>query len=240
MRILLTNDDGIEAEGLKHLVNFAEKLGEVCVCAPKTQQSAKSMSIQIHNAYEVKKVDIFGEIEAYSIDSTPADCVRVALLGMKKQFDLVISGINCGPNLGGDIHYSGTVAAALEAAELGVKAIAVSSAFHSFDNAVKNLDRVFREIQSRRMFDFAEALNVNFPQCGEEILITRMGPAIYSDKFEFLEDGTIKPQLICLYNGTKNLELDTDAVMTGHISITPLHSDMTDSSAFEMIRKKIS
>lgn len=239
MRILLTNDDGIEAEGLKHLVNFAEKLGEVFICAPKTQQSAKSMSIQIHNPYEVKRVDIFGDIEAYSIDSTPADCVRVAVLGMKKQFDLVISGINCGPNLGGDIHYSGTVAAALEAAELGIKAIAVSSAFHAFENAVNNLDRVFHEIQSRRMLDFADVLNVNFPKCGDEILITRMGPAIYSDEFEFLEDGTIKPGLICLYDGTKNLELDTDAVMTGHISITPLHSDMTDSSAFEVIRKKI-
>ncbi len=240
MRILLTNDDGIEAEGLRHLVNFAEKFGEVCVCAPKTQQSAKSMSIQIHDAYEVKKVDIFGDIEAYSIDSTPTDCVRVAILGMKKQFDLVMSGINCGPNLGGDIHYSGTVAAALEAAKSGIKAIAVSAAFQSFDNAVRNLDRVFFEIQNRRMFDFADVLNVNFPKCGEEILITKMGPAIYSDEFEFLEDGTIRPGLICLYTGTKNLEFDTDAVMTGHISITPLRCDMTDSSAYELIRKKIS
>ncbi len=240
MRILLTNDDGIEAEGLKHLANFAKKLGEVCVCAPKTQQSAKSMSIEIHNTYEVKKVDIFGDIEAYSIDSTPADCVRVALLGMKKQFDLVISGINNGPNLGGDIHYSGTVAAAFEAAKSGIKAVAVSTAFQSFENAVNNLDRVFGEIQGRRMLDFSDVLNVNFPKCGEEILITKMGPAIYSDEFEFLEDGTIKPNLICLYNGTKNLEIDTDAVMTGHISITPLRCDMTDSFAYDLIRKKIS
>lgn len=240
MRILITNDDGIEAEGIRHLVNFAKNLGEVCVCAPKTQQSAKSMSIQIRGTYEVKKVNIFGDIEAYSVDSTPADCVRVAILGLKKKFDLVLSGINCGPNLGGDIHYSGTVGACFEAGLYGIKAMAVSAAFQSFDNAVKNLERVFDEIQRRRMFDFAEVLNVNFPECGEEILITKMGPAIYSDKFEFLEGDMIKPGLICLYNGTKNLELDTDAVMTGHISITPLRCDLTDSSAYELISKKVS
>ena len=82
MRILLTNDDGINAEGLRHLVNWAKTKGEVCVLAPKVQQSGKSQSIEIHsdNGYEVKKVDIFDGVEAYSVDSTPADCVRVAVL----------------------------------------------------------------------------------------------------------------------------------------------------------------
>lgn len=239
MRILLTNDDGINAEGLKHLVDWAKTKGEVCVFAPKTQQSAKSQSINIHGTYEVKRVDVFDGIEAYSVDSTPADCVRIAILGMKKQFDLVISGINNGPNLGGDIHYSGTVGACLEAAQSGVRAMAVSAAFNNFDNAVKNIDRAYNEILSRRMFDFAEVINVNFPEQGEEILVTKMGPAIYSDEFEFLEDGMVKPCLICLYNGTQNLELDTDAVMTGHISISPLRNDLTDSSAFDLITKKV-
>lgn len=239
MKILLTNDDGIDAEGLRHLVNWAKTKGEVCVFAPKTQQSAKSQSINIHGTYEVKKVDVFEGIEAYSVDSTPADCVRVAILGMKKQFDLVISGINNGPNLGGDIHYSGTVGACFEAAQSEVKAIAVSAAFNSFDNAVKNIDRVYEEIQSRKMFDFADVINVNFPAQGDEILVTKMGPAIYSDEFEFLEDGTVKPCLICLYKGTRNLEIDNDAVMTGHISITPLHCDLTNYAAYDIITKKI-
>lgn len=239
MRILITNDDGIEAEGLKHLVNWAKTKGEVSVFAPKTQQSAKSHSINIHGSYEVKKVDIFKGIEAYSVDSTPADCVRIAVLGMKKQFDLVLSGINCGPNLGGDIHYSGTVGACYEGAMCGIKSIAVSAAFNNFDNAVKNIDRVFNEIQSRRMFDFAEIVNVNFPEKGDEILITKMGPTIYSDEFEFLPDGTAMPKLVCLYTGTKNLELDTDAVMTGHISITPLLCDLTDNTAYNFITKKV-
>ena len=239
MRILLVNDDGINAEGLKYLVDWAKTKGEVCVFAPKVQQSGKSQSIEIHGSYEVKKVDIFDGIEAYSVDSTPADCVRIAVLGMKKKFDLVISGINCGPNLGGDIHYSGTVGACFEAAQSGIKAMAVSAAFNSFDNAVKNIDRVFNEIQSKRMFDFAEILNVNFPEKGDEILITKMGPAIYSDEFEFLENDMVKPCLVCLYKGTKNLEIDTDAVMTGHISITPLHCDLTSTAAYDILTKKV-
>ena len=240
MKILLTNDDGINAEGLKHLVKWAKTKGEVSVFAPKVQQSGKSQSIEIHgDGYEVKKVDIFDGVEAYSVDSTPADCVRIAVLGMKKKFDLVISGINCGPNLGGDIHYSGTVGACFEAAKSGMRAMAVSAPFQSFENAVKNLDRAYEEIVSRRMFDFAEIMNVNFPEKGDEILITKMGPAIYSDEFEFLEGNMVKPCLVCLYRNTKNLELDTDAVMTGHISITPLRCDLTDTTAYDIITKKL-
>ena len=239
MKILLTNDDGINAEGLRHLVKWAKTKGEVSVFAPKVQQSGKSQSIEIHEGYEVKKVDLFDGVEAYSVDSTPADCVRIAVLGMKKKFDLVISGINCGPNLGGDIHYSGTVGACFEAAKSGMRAMAVSAPFLSFDNAVKNLDRAYDEICARRMFDFAEIINLNFPEKGDEILVTKMGPAIYSDEFEFLDGDIAKPCLISLYKGTRNLELDTDAVMTGHISITPLRYDLTDEVAHDLIKRKV-
>lgn len=237
MRILLTNDDGIAAEGIAHLVEFAKNLGEVTVVAPKTQQSATSHSINIHGGgYEVKKTDLFGNIEAYSVDSTPADCVRIAILGMKKKFDLVVSGINRGHNLGADIHYSGTVGACFEGAMLGVKSLAFSAAFEDFSNAVKNLGRVYEEIKRRNMFACADILNVNFPAAGEEILLTKMGPAIYSDDFDFMPDGTAVPRLVCLYQGTADLSLDTDAVMTGHISVTPIRCDLTDETAFEKIR----
>ena len=239
MRILLTNDDGIDAEGLRLLVEWAKTKGEVAVFAPKFQQSAKSHSIEIHKCYEVKKVDVFKGVEAYSVDSTPADCVRVAILGMKEKFDLVISGINNGPNLGADIHYSGTVAACFEAAICGVRSIAFSAAFHSFENAVKNLDRTFEEIFARKMFDFCEIVNVNFPDVGDEILVTKMGPAVYSDEFEFQPDGTILPKLKCLYEGTRDLSLDTDATLTGHITMTPLRYDLTDDVAFDRIMRKV-
>ncbi len=238
MRILLTNDDGIEAEGLRYLVDFAKTLGEVCVFAPKLQQSAKSHSIEIHSAYEVKRSDIFGDVEAYSVNSTPADCVRVAILGMKKKFDLVISGVNNGPNLGGDIHYSGTVAACFEGAMLGVKSLAFSAAFNSFGNAVKNLGRAYEEILRRGLWERADIVNVNFPEEGEEMLVTRMGPAIYSDSF-VIENDMATPCLVCLYRGTRDLSLDTDAVMTGHISLTPLGYDLTNFSALTPAERKI-
>ena len=126
-----------------------------------------------------------------------------------------------------------------EFAQIVMKSIAVSACFTSFENAVKNIDRVFAEIQNKRMFDFADILNVNFPEAGDEILVTKVGSAIYSDRFEFLENDMVKPNLICLYDGSRNLELDTDAVMTGHISITPIRRDLTDRSAFELITKKV-
>ena len=239
MRILIVNDDGINAEGIRHLVNWAKTKGEVSVFAPKVQQSGKSHSIEIHNAYEVKKVDLFDGVEAYSVDSTPADCVRIATLGMKKTFDLVLSGINCGYNLGEDIHYSGTVGACFEAAKGGMKAIAISACFTSFDNAVKNLDKVFDEIQKRRMLEQTEILNVNFPEQGDEILITRTGKAIFSDDFDFLEGDMVRPRLIELYKGTKNLEIDTDATMNGYITITPLRVDSTNHAAHDIIAKKV-
>lgn len=237
MKILLTNDDGIDAEGLKYLVDWAKNIGEVCVFAPKFQQSGKSHSIEIHDCYEVKKSDIFGDIEAYSVDSTPADCVRIATLGFKKKFDIAISGINRGHNLGGDIHYSGTVGAAKEAAKSGIKAMAVSASYYSFENAVANIDRVFKEIQARKMFEKADILNVNFPEKGNKIVLTRMGPAIYTDDFEFLENDMVRPRLVCLYNNTSDPELDTDATMTGHISITPLHCDMTNFPTLDIFKK---
>ena len=119
MRILITNDDGINAKGLLPLAQWAQRLGDVTVIAPKVEQSGKSHGIEIHKAFEVKKVDFAPGIEAYSVDSTPADCVRIAILGMKKQFDLVISGINRGLNIGRDTIYSGTVGAIFEANALG-------------------------------------------------------------------------------------------------------------------------
>lgn len=239
MKILLTNDDGINAEGLRCLVDFAKTIGEVSVFAPAVEQSAKSQSIEIHNGYLCRKVDIFGgDIEAFAVHSTPADCVRVALLGMEKKFDLVISGINRGFNLGDDIHYSGTVGACFEAARFGVPALALSSYNKSFDNAVMNIGRVFGVIVKNKMFDYAKVINVNFPQVGNEIVVTKMGPAMYGDRFDMALDGTVTPNLVCYYNNTTDISLDTDATMTGHISLTPLVSNLTDERAYTLLSKQ--
>ena len=114
MRILITNDDGLYAEGLKILVEKARKYGEIVVVAPKEEQSAKSHSINIKTGIECKKVNLFEGIDSYQIDSSPADCVRYAYYGLKLDFDLVFSGINKGFNVGEDIMYSGTCAAIFE------------------------------------------------------------------------------------------------------------------------------
>lgn len=237
MNMLVVNDDGIFAPGIKHLVDWARKKGTVSVFAPKVQQSGKSHSIEIRNSYEVKKIDAFDGIEAYSVDSTPADCVRVAMLAMHKKFDLVLSGINHGFNLGADIHYSGTVGACFEAANCGARAIAISTDIRSFDNAVNNLDRIFAEIENRKMLKYAQMLNINIPCDGDEILITKVGGKVYSDTFDFLPDDKVMPRLINLYKGTRNIEFDTDAAFTGHISITPLCVDSTNHDALGKIMK---
>ncbi len=237
MRILITNDDGINAEGLKILVDWAKTIGEVTVFAPKVEQSGKSHSIEIHKAYELKKVDIFEGVEAYSVDSTPADCVRIAVIAMKGEYDLVISGINRGFNLGGDIRYSGTLGACFEASKLGIKAMGVSTCYEHFNSARANIDRAFEYIRQYNLFDYTPILNVNIPDNAGDILITEEGPAIYGDAFDRSVEDMVLPVLEFYYDGTKNLALDTDATMNGYITITPLTPAVTNYVALEKIRK---
>lgn len=143
MKILLTNDDGIQSEGLMIVAKWAKKLGDVTVSAPKFEQSGKSHSIDIHNPFEVKKVDYLDGVRAFSVDSSPADCVRFATLGLHETYDLVMSGINKGLNLGEDIMYSATNGAIFEACTRGLKALALSTHVQSFDDAQAWLDRIY-------------------------------------------------------------------------------------------------
>ncbi len=143
MKILLTNDDGIQSEGLMIVAKWAKKLGDVTVSAPKFEQSGKSHSIDIHNPFEVKKVDYLDGVRAFSVDSSPADCVRFATLGLHETYDLVISGINKGLNLGEDIMYSATNGAIFESCTRGLKALALSTHAQSFDDAQAWLDRIY-------------------------------------------------------------------------------------------------
>lgn len=240
MRILLTNDDGIHAEGMQVLMNWAKTIGEVTVFAPKVEQSAKSHAVEIHKAFEVKKVSLFDGSEGYSVDSTPADCVRYAILGMRKNFDLVISGVNRGLNIGRDIMYSGTVAAAFEAANLGIRALAVSTEPKSFDTARSQLDRVWAFIQSHRMLEKTGILNINIPHelTGESILITRQGGPYYSDDFHSVGNDMYLPVGLSIHDDHRDFTLDTDATLNGYITITPLTIDRTDFAAYNAIQSK--
>ena len=235
MRILVTNDDGIRAPGLKILANWARKLGDVTVVAPKSEQSAKSHSINIRTPFEVRKVDWLDGIDCYSVDSAPADCVRFANDGLHMKFDLVFSGINKGLNLGGDIAYSGTDAAIFEAAYYKCHAVAFSTIPETFEWAEKSLDYCWGYLQDKRYLDFNLLYNVNIPADYRGILLTRQGNAYFRDSFKEVEPGHFIACGFSTYNGTKNLDEDLDAVMNGYISITPLTIDRTARDAYRLL-----
>ncbi len=237
MRILITNDDSISSPVLLPLARWAQKFGQVTVFAPKYEQSGKSHGIEIHKAFEVKSYDLYPGIEAYTVDSTPADCVRIAVLGMKKQFDLVISGINKGLNIGLDISYSGTVGAIFEAACLGIPAVAISTDPTGFDWSVSRLDAVAEYFKTHRLMEKCSLYNVNIPTGGEEIRITRQGGPYYSDQFSFADD-MATPHGIDVFAPTPCDDIDTDCVLRcGNISISPLTLEKTDLCVFESLTK---
>ncbi len=239
MRILVTNDDGIRSEGLEILATWAKKLGEVTVVAPKVEQSGKSHSINIHTPFEVKKIDWLEGIDCYSVDSTPADCVRIAHNGLNKTYDLVFSGINRGLNIGEDIGYSGTDAAIFEASYFGCKAIAFSTGPDDYDYAKQVLDLCYNHIIDNHYLDYNNLYNVNIPRDHKGILLTRQGKPYYKDTFVEIEPNMFIAQGYSTYKGTKNLEEDLDAHMNGYITITPLTVNRTAMDAYTRLSSMI-
>ena len=237
MRILVTNDDGISSAALVPLARWAKKFGEVTVVAPKIEQSGKSHGIDIINPFEVKKVQLSDDIEAYSVDSTPADCVRFAILGLKEKYDFVISGINKGYNIGRDIVYSGTVGAIFEAQNYGIKAMAISTDYTSFDSAIENLDLVGEYFKNNELYKYNSLYNVNIPLKVKGIRITRQGGAYYSDEFIPMENDIWRQVGVFVYKYDGNPELDTESIMDGYISITPLTLERTHVELYEKLKK---
>lgn len=236
MKILITNDDGIKAEGMLPFVRWAAGLGEVTVAAPKYEQSGKSHAIDIRNPIEVKEITLADNIRAFSVDSTPADCVRMAVLGMKEHYDLVFSGINRGYNMGGDIFYSGTMGAAKEAAYLGLKAVAFSTDVDYYINAAKDLDRVWDFFCRNKLLEEYSLYNVNIPPDASDIRITQQGGPYFSDGFDSVGNDKFKAHGICVYSKGNDLSLDTDCVMNGHISISPITIDVTEKNIFNKLK----
>ena len=239
MRICITNDDGIHSEGLLRLVSWASKLGEVHVYAPKVEQSAKSHAVEIHKAFEAKPAEVPGAVNAWAVDSTPADCVRFAVLGRKEKFDLVISGVNRGLNIGQDIMYSGTCSAAMEAVGLGINALALSTEPQSFDDVFAHLDDVWAYITENDLYGKARLWNVNVPlKTTGEIRVTRQGGPYYSDDFMAQADDMYLPCGKDVFAHTPGSDFDTDCVLHDRcISITPLTIDRTDWNAFRALGK---
>src|SRR5262245_56624598 len=256
MRVLLTNDDGIHAEGLQTLRRALVALGdgELAVIAPDANMSATARSITTRRPLWVTEIEFDDGTLGYSCDGTPVDCVRLAALGLVDGFEanLVVAGINHGANLGDDITYSGTVAAALEGIVLGVPAIAGPQQSQA------------REMDFRlgRVFDFGTAaaftarvvdalddvplpegtlLNVNVP-AGEAhgVEVARLGKRIYRDALELVDSDEDGRRRFRIYGDAPIYrdEVGTDlaAIAEGRVAVTPLHFDLTAEHGLDELR----
>ena len=237
MKILITNDDGIFAPGIRTLCEFARTKGEVTVVAPKVEQSGKSHAIDFTRSIEIKEVELMEGVRAFSMDSTPADCIRFAYFGLGEKFDLILSGINRGFNLGKDIVYSGTAGAIFEGARLGIPGIAFSTHPNGFEAAEKYLDRAYSYIVDGGLLDKNFLYNVNIPEGDGEIFITHQGGIYFHDEF-FYRGNNIWEQGGHIINDKEgDPTTDTDTVRDGHISITPLRHDRTNYDVFKQLCK---
>lgn len=237
MKILITNDDSISSEVLLPLAKWAKQFGEVIVVVPKYEQSGKSHSIEIRKAFEVKQVPFDDtDIKAYTIDSTPADCVRFAVEGMQTKFDFVISGINRGLNLGIDVMYSGTLGAVFEAATFGIPAVALSTKIGGFEEAIEALDEIKEFFICNDLMKKNSLYNINIPLQHKGIHITRMGERHCVDEFLSQGNDMYFPTYKEISIGSDDDNIDVNAIQSGYISVTPLVLSRTNMSVFEELK----
>ncbi|MDQ3697310.1 MAG: 5'/3'-nucleotidase SurE [Gemmatimonadota bacterium] len=238
MRLLCTNDDGILAFGLECLVRAASRIGEVTVVAPDREQSATSHSLTLHHPIR----PIQRDDRRFQIDGTPTDCVMIAVEAlMHERPDFVLSGINHGQNMGEDVLYSGTVAAAMEGLTLGIPSIAISFAGGDLRadpdllaDQVDVLTRLLGHITALASFPRDTLLNINLPPVrGAEIKgvrLTTLGRRVYSDSLMRMRDPWGR-EIFWIGGGSAawsgREDSDFRAVGDGYISVTPLHLDLT-------------
>ncbi len=241
-RILVTNDDGIEASGLKALVAALDPLGAVVVSAPAANRSGSSRSSEIfRRAVQVAAVQIPGADAAWSVDSTPADACAYGLTALagERGFDLVISGINAGANIGAFAYYSGTVGAALEAAGRGVPAFAISLDRGGLEDLAANYAADFARAWLERGATAEVVYSINVPRTKPDALPSalagRVGPApIQVVGFDSGEDGAARVRLASLTD-LPNADTDTALFASGAITVTPLRTDWTDAAALQAL-----
>jgi 5'-nucleotidase len=253
VRVLLTNDDGIAAPGLQAARHALSELDRVVVdvIAPDSNRSATGRGITTRSPLSVEEVEFEDGRIGYATDGTPVDCVRFAELGLVGgRPDLIVAGINHGANLGDDITYSGTVAAALEGIVLGIPAVALSQQSSagglgyvtgSFDFTVAAaFTAQLVERLSRESMPEATLINVNFPNREPTgIEVTKLGKRIYNDELKLVSEG----------GGRRHYEIygwqpgheeiagtDLHAVAAGRIAVTPVHFDLTDHGGLERLR----
>jgi 5'-nucleotidase len=238
MHILLTNDDGLHAPGLLALKQALDPLGQVTVVAPSRNYSAAGHRKTMHKPLRIDPTHLGDGSTAWSCSGAPSDCVALALLGfVKEKVDVVVSGINPHANLGQDITYSGTVTAALEAVIAGVAGIAVSTEIGAPPDYAPTARVAARVVEAvaRVGFPARTLLNVNVPphiQGGWRI--TRQGRRVYRDALVERRDPRGRPYYWIggeAPSGVSDEGTDFWALEAGHVSITPLHLDLTDYNA---------
>jgi 5'-nucleotidase len=241
--VLLTNDDGVNARGLLALKEELSRSFQVWVVAPDSEQSATSHSLTLQRPLRINKIaDRF-----YSVDGTPTDAVMLGVHAiLKKKPDILVSGINHGPNMGDDVSYSGTVAAAMEGTILNIPSIAVSNVKWNprhLEPGAKFVSRLAKFVLKHGLPEYIY-LNVNVPDRKQPIRkfkITRLGKRRYSDVvIEKIDPRGRNYYWIgeqSLIWERKDEDTDFAAIKKGYVSITPLHLDMTDYRALEQIKK---
>ena len=240
LRILVSNDDGIDAPGLDALVRELKRVGDVTVVAPHQQQSAVGHAITMNSPLRVRKHSKNGRFFGYAVAGTPADCVKLGVRAILKQRpDLVVSGVNHGSNTAISVIYSGTVSAATEGTILGIPSIAVSLTTYApadFIVAAKFARRLALEVMKRGL-PAGTLLNVNVPPLPEAkikgVRITRQGKAIWNDTFDARRDPANK-EYYWLTGGLQNVDqdlvYDEAAIRSGYVSVTPIQYDLTNDN----------
>ena len=250
MRILVTNDDGVQSDGLFALVSALREVGSVTVVAPERQQSATGHAITLHKPLRLSEVTLRDGSAAFASNGTPSDCAALGILeAMGGDVDLVVSGINHGPNLGWDVHYSGTVSAAIEAAMVGHASVAVSVA--SWDKDIhwepvaKFAAEVAKRLQTQPLPPHT-ILNINAPNLPQSALqgvaVTTQGRRQYVDRLEKRLDPVGRPYYWLggsLAEEAAGAEAGSDvrAVADGKISLTPIHLDLTAYSLLPSLKE---
>ncbi len=239
MKILITNDDGINGRGLHELAQVARKFGEVKIFAPDRERSACSHAMTLRDPLRVAEVD-YHQLKAFAVNGFPVDCVNVGLtIGYPDGCDLILSGINAGPNLGFDITYSGTVAGAMEGAINGIRSIALSLAVFvqeappHWETASRWLTENFEKLVNSPIEDLT-FLNVNVPSIAYEELrgtrVAEMGKRVYVDRVERRDDPWGRPyywQGGSVVMSADQPRTDVQAVNEGFVAITPLSLNWT-------------
>lgn len=245
MNILIVNDDGINATGIRELAKELQKEHCVTIIAPDKQRSACSHSITLNGTLFVKKhdyKDITGE--CYSISGTPADCTRIGITTIcKRKIDMIVSGINEGYNLGSDILYSGTVSAAIEGAINDIPSVAIScdGTRDGYEHTCKHILQLVNDIYKLQYKNIVYNINIPTGPDIKGVKVCSIGERKYDNVFLKTEDNDIGTVYKLSGSLIENNDYNTDVffIRKGYITVSPLKYDMTNFSIIESLDGKI-